>query len=139
VDAVADGVWSGEDLAMTGYPAKVRHLAWDPSSRWLAVANIGDVTLWDFAGKGPQGTAPVELASHSGPVTALAWHPAAGVMASGGSDGAMIRWHASARSAPSHPSRPSRQVGLGAAVSAVAWAGDHLVVALADGRVCIVE
>jgi hypothetical protein len=40
-------------LGHDGYPAKVQHLAWDQSSRHIAVGNIGEITVWNFADKGP--------------------------------------------------------------------------------------
>lgn len=52
------------------------------------------MTVWDFSGKGPEGTAPRSLRCHE-TVTALAWRPgAAGHLASGGADGTVALWHA---------------------------------------------
>ena len=51
-------LWSGDELQMTGYAAKLDVLAFDPSSRWLAVGTVGEVNLWDFSGKGPRGSRP---------------------------------------------------------------------------------
>ncbi|HJZ92973.1 MAG TPA: WD40 repeat domain-containing protein, partial [Gemmataceae bacterium] len=40
-------VKSGEDLQMSGYPAKVRDLAWDTTSQYLATAGGEAVVVWD--------------------------------------------------------------------------------------------
>ena len=56
---------------MSGYPAKVSRLAFDGSGRWLAADGAPEVTVWDFAGKGPEGRAPRMLRGHD-TVTVLA-------------------------------------------------------------------
>lgn len=61
---------------MSGYPGKVSRLAFDDSGRWLAADGAPDVTIWDFAGKGPHGSSPRMLRAHD-TVTALTWRPAA--------------------------------------------------------------
>jgi WD40 repeat protein len=85
-------LWSAEDLEMTGYPAKVQHIAWDPTSRFLAVASLGDLTVWDFSGKGPRGSRPVQLAGHARHVVGLAWSPKGDVVASAAADGRVSIW-----------------------------------------------
>lgn len=87
-------LWSGEELQMTGYAAKVDVLAFDPGSRWLAVGTVGEVNLWDFAGKGPRGTRPKRLDGFTRRVTAVAWSgtPAAPVLAAAGADGTVGVW-----------------------------------------------
>lgn len=40
-------------LEMSGYPGKVRHLAWDRKSRLLATNSRDFVIVWDVSGKGP--------------------------------------------------------------------------------------
>ncbi len=97
-------LWSGEDLEMTGYPSKVAALAWDRSSRWLAAAGSNDVTVWDHAGRGPQGRAPVVLETHGSLVTALAYQHQGPLLASGARDGVVAVW-------------PAAGVGVGRAVS----------------------
>jgi WD40 repeat protein len=69
-------VWyakSGEDLHMSGYPGRIKTMAWQPNSRFIATAGDADVTIWDFAGKGPAGSMPVVLAAHEAKVTQLAY------------------------------------------------------------------
>ncbi|GHE15097.1 WD40 repeat domain-containing protein [Streptomyces alanosinicus] len=126
----------GGELTMSGYPEKVSRLAFDDSGFWLAADGAPDVTVWDFSGKGPEGTAPRSLRCHE-TVTALAWRPGAGGhLASGGDDGTVALWHAIA-GRPQARLRPARELeGTGAAVAALAWAGPHLLaVAWRDGRI----
>ncbi|OAH12847.1 WD40 repeat domain-containing protein [Streptomyces jeddahensis] len=132
-------IWRTRDaseLTMSGYPEKVSRLAFDESGFWLAADGAPDVTVWDFSGKGPVGTAPRSLRCHE-TITALAWRPgAAGHLASGGDDGTVALWHATA-GRPESRLRPARELdGDGSAVAALAWAGPHLLVtAHRDGRV----
>jgi WD40 repeat protein len=69
---------SGEDLQMSGYPRKVRELAWDATSRWLATGGAEVACVWDFSGAGPAGTTPIQLEAHKDPISCLAYqHPVA--------------------------------------------------------------
>ncbi|MBL9135910.1 MAG: hypothetical protein JNK85_08585 [Verrucomicrobiales bacterium] len=51
-------------LQMSGYPGKVRQLAWDRKSRLLASGGGADITIWDVGGNGPAGTLPLQLRGH---------------------------------------------------------------------------
>ncbi|MFD9507889.1 WD40 repeat domain-containing protein [Streptomyces mirabilis] len=126
----------GGELTMSGYPEKVSRLAFDETGFWLAAVGAPDVTVWDFSGRGPEGTAPRSLRCHE-TVTALAWRPgAAGHLASGVADGTVALWHATT-GRPQARLRPARELdGTGTAVAALAWAGSHLLAAAwRDGRV----
>ncbi|MGY6500295.1 MAG: WD40 repeat domain-containing protein [Acidimicrobiales bacterium] len=128
-------LWSADDMQMTGYPAKVTCVAWDHTSRWLAVANRGDTTVWDFRGKGPRGTKPAVLDGHEGMVTALAWQHDASVLASGGDDGDIALWRAG---------RSFRLVTScsidGSSISRLAWSTTDrtLVAATTEGTIAAV-
>lgn len=126
----------GGELTMSGYPEKISRLAFDDSGLWLAADGAPDITVWDFSGKGPEGTAPRSLRCHE-TITALAWRPGAGGrLASGGDDGTVALWYATAGRAQQRL-RPARELtGDGAAVAALAWAGPHLLIAAyRNGRV----
>jgi WD40 repeat protein len=125
----------GGELTMSGYPEKVSRLAFDDTGRWLAADGAPDVTVWDFSGKGPAGTAPRSLRCH-GTITALAWRPgSSGHLASGDEDGTLALWNATSGS-PEGRLRPARTLESDAAVAALAWSGhDLLIVAYRDGRV----
>ena len=85
----------GGELTMSGYPEKYSRLDFDDSGFWLAADGAPDVEVWDFSGKGPEGTAPRSLRCHE-TVTALAWPGAGGHLASGGADGTVAVWYATA-------------------------------------------
>ncbi|MFE2425892.1 WD40 repeat domain-containing protein [Streptomyces sp. NPDC059373] len=131
-------IWRTRDageLTMSGYPEKVSRLAFDDTGFWLAADGAPDVTVWDFAGKGPAGTAPRSLRCHE-TVTALAWRPgAAGHLATGGDDGTVALWRATS-GRPESRLRPVRELEGDSPVAALAWAGPHLLIAAhRDGRV----
>jgi WD40 repeat protein len=127
-------VKSGEDLMMSGYPTKVRELAWDCTSRFLATGG-GDVPcVWDVSGKGPAGTKPIQLEGHKAQVTALAFQHAGPLLASAGADALVILWH------PGMHKRALAQSRLDSAVTQAAWSpgDDSLGVGTESGdvRVC---
>ncbi len=125
----------GDELTMSGYPEKVSRLAFDDTGFWLAADGAPDVTVWDFSGKGPAGTAPRSLRCHE-TITALAWRPGgSGHLASGGDDGTVALWRATS-GRPEGRLRPARTLDDQAPVAALAWAGPHLLVAAhRDGTV----
>ncbi|MBD0417867.1 hypothetical protein H0H10_01500 [Streptomyces sp. TRM S81-3] len=126
----------GSELTMSGYPEKVSRLAFDDTGFWLAADGAPDVTVWDFSGKGPAGTAPRQLRCHE-TITALTWRPGpAGHLASGGHDGTVALWCATA-GRPRTRLSPVRELdGHGSAVAALSWAGPHLLIAAwRDGRI----
>lgn len=125
-------LWSADDLEMSGYATKVEHLSWHHSSRYMAVGNMGEITVWDFSGRGPQGSRPRQTDAHDRHITALAFAHRSDLLASGGADGAVRLCDGTSRGL-----RAVDQVDLGGPVSRVAWSPDdtHLAVATADGRV----
>lgn len=120
------------DSEMTGYPLKVKALAWDGASKLLATGGDVDATVWKFEGKGPEGSKPVTLKGHEGPITALAFQRKGEALASGGADGVVALWEP--RRGPT-----ARGAGFGEAgtevaeVSGLAWRGDGKALASADG------
>lgn len=126
-------LWSADDLQMSGYPTKVEHLSWHHTSQFLAVGNLGEVTIWDFGGRGPQGTRPVQLDGHERHITALAYGNRSDLLASGGADGRMNLWRCTSRE--TSPLEVLSEPGT--EISQVAWApdDDRLAVATADGQV----
>ncbi|MFI0446488.1 WD40 repeat domain-containing protein [Actinomadura sp. 6N118] len=125
----------GEELTMSGYPEKVSRLTFDDTGTWLAADGAPDVTVWDFSGKGPAGTAPRSLREHE-TITALAWRPgSAGHLASGDDDGTIALWHATS-GLPQSRLRPARTLQTDSPVTALGWSGpDLLIAAHHDGRV----
>lgn len=125
-------LWSGKDLAMSGYPSKIERLAFRHDSRWLAVACLGDLNIWNFGGRGPAGTAPAEGSGHEKHIEDLAWNPSGSMIATGGGDGRTIVW-ASPTQAGQKLS-PVRALESDVATSRLCWVDDEsLLVGRADG------
>ena len=79
---------NGEDMRMSGYPSKVRSLAWSQQPYFLATSGADRVVCWPFAGSGPMGKPPVEIGyARSSPVSVVAAHPKGDWIAAGYGDG----------------------------------------------------
>jgi WD40 repeat protein len=111
-------VRAGEDLQMSGYPRKVRELAWDCGSRFLATGGGAVPCVWDCSGKGPAGTRPIQLESHEAAVSALAFQHAGALLASAGEDGLLAVWQ------PTKSTRPLAAAAHGSGLTCLAWAPD---------------
>ncbi|HVY29613.1 MAG TPA: WD40 repeat domain-containing protein [Polyangiaceae bacterium] len=122
---------SGRDSEMSGYPFKPKALAWDRESKLLATSGDAVVTVWDFRGKGPEGTKPLQLAAHRGVCTRLAFSPHGSTLASGSQDTSVLLWD------PRRGSKPTRFAFLDDEVTALKWhpARPLLLGADASGRI----
>ncbi len=123
----------GDELAMSGYAAKVRELAWHYGSRFLATGGGTDIMVWDCSGRGPAGTSPRILQGHSAKVTVLSYQRAGHLLASGGAEGALHLWNAGKSNSP------LRRYGLPAAITAIAWSpdGSRFAAGSRDGTVAV--
>ncbi len=126
----------GQDMRMSGYPAKIQSLSFSRNGRWLATSGADAVVLWPFFGGGPMGKAPMELAGGSGVlVSAVACHPKQDVVAAGFTDGLVILADiATQRILPVSP-------GGGAAISTLAWhpTGAFLATADENGGAAVID
>jgi len=79
-------------MRMAGYPAKTRSLSWSHDGKWLATSGSDACIVWPFTGKdGPMGQAPRECGVRANvPVTRVAFHPGALVVAIGFDDGLVM-------------------------------------------------
>ncbi len=101
VAGLQDGVVSFRYVAtqkksrMSGYEGKVTHTAWSANGRYLASAASGasTVILWDFGGKGPEGSQPLQLGTHTDRIEALAFQPGGKLLATAGRDWRLALWH----------------------------------------------
>lgn len=126
---------AGEELSMSGYPTKITTLAFSPDSLLLASGGGQDVTVWDFAGRGPRGSTPRILAAHQQAVTGLAWSPGGNMLAAVAGDGCCAVWEPRSGIA-GKPLAPVDRLDGDSAASAVCWvSNDQLVAAWADGTV----
>jgi WD40 repeat protein len=128
-------LWSGDDLSMSGYPAKLEHLAFRDDGRWMATACLGEITVWDFGGKGPAGSRPAAGEEHARHISSLAWEPHGDRLLTGAADGRVVLWP-SPRKQGQHLAALDA-VEIGDEVAHVAWLpdADGFVVARADGVV----
>lgn len=126
---------TGRDAQMSGYPFKPKALAWDRDSTLLATSGDPKVTVWDFRGKGPEGTRPIQLEAHRGLCTALAFSPRKGMLASGSQDTSVLLWE------PRRGAKPVRFAFLEDEITTLAWHPQHkgLLGADASGAICCWE
>ncbi len=125
-------LWSGKDLSMSGYPSKIERLRFRHDSRWLAVACLGEITIWDFGGKGPAGTVPASASGHDNHIEDLDWDPSGSAVATGGGEGRTIVWAAPTRAG--QDLSPVTALESDAATSRLRWVSeDSLLVGRADG------
>ena len=105
---------TGNELAMSGYPAKVRELAWHHTGKYLATGGGEQVMVWDCSGAGPAGTTPRILEGHTARVSALAYQARGHFLASVAPDGLLLVWNAK------RPS-PIAHAVLGRSLTTVVW------------------
>jgi WD40 repeat protein len=123
-------------MRMTGYPGRVRSIAWTAGGKALATSGADMVILWPFASKdGPMGKEPAMLAPLKARVTAVACHPDHAILVSGYSDGTVLM----VRMADGAEILVHRNGG--AAISALAWnaKGTLLAFAAEDGEAGLLE
>lgn len=79
---------------MSGYEGKVHLTAWSANSRYLATASTGatGIVVWDFSGRGPEGSEPLQLQAHEERIESLAWQAAGPLLVSAGRDWRVVLW-----------------------------------------------
>lgn len=141
-------VATGKKSRMSGYDGKVMHVAWSANSRYLATAASGASTtvIWDFGGKGPEGSTPQQLGTHTDRIEALAFQPRGKLLATAGRDGRLALWQPGPQYRVSpHGNAPLPQAMdvhlLPATPVALRWSpdGKRLAVALEDGGLRLFE
>ena len=123
-------------MRMTGYPGRVRSIAWSAGGKALATSGADMVIMWPFASKdGPMGKEPAMVAPLKSRVTAVACHPDQAILASGYEDGTvlMVRLSDGAEILV-------RKNG-GAAIAGLAWSANGTLLAFAaeDGEAGFLE
>jgi WD40 repeat protein len=93
-------VVSGTQSQMQGYGSKVIAAGWSGNGRYLATAAGEVIIVWDFGGKGPEGSAPLELRSHSERISAMACRPSGTWLVSAARDRRLLLWRIGAGDTP---------------------------------------
>ncbi len=118
-------------MRMSGYPSKIRSLAWSGDGNWLATSGAEAAIIWPFASKeGPMGKQPRECGVRPMRVSQVAFHPKALVLAIGYEDGFILLCRLTDAS-----ELLVRATTDGEAVTALAWdaKGSQLIFGAADG------
>lgn len=119
---------------MSGYAGKVDQTSWSANSRWLATASTGasSIVVWDFGGKGPEGSEPLQLEGHGERIDALQFQPNGPMLVSAGRDWRVVLWQ------PGPRNRAALDIQLlDGPAGTVAWSpdGKRLAVAQPSGTV----
>lgn len=116
---------AGSQSQMRGYGAKVALTSWNASSRLLATAADAQIIVWDFSGRGPEGSEPLQLAAHTARLTQLAFQPRGSLLAAGARDHRVTLWR------HTQPQQPIDAHLLSDEVALLRWSqsGEQLVVA----------
>lgn len=127
-------VRSKDPLHIQGYESKVKALAWQDKSEWLATGGGRMITIWPCTGKrGPRGSTPIQLTGHTGDAVAMDFGPGGELLASGGRDGLVLLWMPHKSEKPALISLQHREI------TRVRWAPaeGHLAVGTEGGDVFI--
>ena len=126
-------VKTGKDLEMSGYPLKVRELAWDATSTYLATGAGERVVVWNCSGKGPAGSAPLDFDLHERLLGSLSFQHRGPLLASGCEGGLCALW------LPGASKKPVGQMQIDDGISVLSWSPGDCQLALggAEGFVGI--
>jgi WD40 repeat protein len=109
------------NMRMSGYPAKVKSLAWSADGAWLATSGADSCVVWPFRDKdGPMNKAPRECAVRKAKVSKVAFNPKTLLLAIGYEDG----WILLCRLADGTELLVRRPDGDRHVVTALAWNAD---------------
>ena len=115
------------ELQMSGYEGKVKELAYDRSSRWLATGGGKDCCVWDCSGAGPEGREPVML-PHEAKVCAVAFQHTHGLLATAAQDGVVQLW------SPERAQPLRATVKMPAAATKLVWSPDDTLLAIGSAK-----
>lgn len=119
---------TGRDSQMRGYPGRVAQTVWSHNGRYLATAAADTAVIWDFGGKGPEGTCPLQLRGHTDRIEAMAFQPAGPYLVTGGRDWRVSLWL---------PGKATQALDVhlaDAEISTIRWAPDNRHVAVGERR-----
>ena len=111
---------------MKGYGTKVALTSWSANSRHLATAADQQIVIWDFSGRGPEGSEPRQLSAHTARLTQLAFQPQGTLLVSGARDRRISLWR------PSQSIEPCDADLLSDEVTLLRWSNDGSQLAVGD-------
>jgi len=111
---------------MRGYGAKVALTSWSANSRLLATAADELIIVWDFSGRGPEGSEPLQLGAHTARLTQLAFQPKGSLLAAGARDHRLTLWRTAQPQQPVDADLYADEVAL------LRWSNDGAQLAVAD-------
>jgi len=111
---------------MRGYGAKVALTSWSANSRLLATAADEMIIVWDFSGRGPEGSEPLQLQAHTARLTQLAFQPKGSLLAAGARDHRLTLWRTA------QPQQPVDADMFADEVALLRWSNDGAQLAVAD-------
>ena len=96
-------VWypaSATQSEMKGYGVKVAHTEWSGNGRYLCTVAGEVMVIWDFGGRGPEGSRPIELRGHTARLSHCACRPAGAWLVSAARDRRLLLWRVGAGTEP---------------------------------------
>jgi WD40 repeat protein len=96
-------VWypaSATQSEMKGYGVKVAQTEWSGNGRYLCTAAGELLVIWDFGGRGPEGSRPIELRGHTARLTHSACRPSGAWLVSAARDRRLLLWRIGAGTEP---------------------------------------
>ena len=117
---------AGTQSQMRGYGAKVALTSWSANSRLLATAADQQIIVWDFSGRGPEGSEPLQFTAHTARLTQLAFQPKGPLLAAGSRDHRVTLWRTA------QPQQPIDADMLADEVALLRWSNDGAQLAVAD-------
>ncbi|MCK0198969.1 WD40 repeat domain-containing protein [Ancylobacter sp. 6x-1] len=121
----------GAHMRMSGYPSRVRSMAFTAGGRHLATSGSTEAILWPFMTKeGPMGKQPTMVGQRDVRVSAVACHPKEEIVACGYEDGMVLLIRIS------DGAEILLRAPAGSPVTALAWRGDGGALAMGteDGK-----
>ena len=116
-----------QEFHMSGYEGKVKELAFDRASRWLATGGSKEACIWDCTGAGPEGREPL-MFPHDAKVCAVAFQNQFSLLASASQDGALMLW------SPDRKQPLRATIKMPAAATKIAWSPDDRFLAIGSEK-----
>ena len=91
---------TGTQSQMAGYGSRVFATEWSANGRYLATAAGSTLAVWDFSGKGPEGSRPLTYPGHSERITAIGFRPGGSWLVSAARDRRLLLWRVGGADTP---------------------------------------